>query len=130
MHRMKHYRMIFALPLIVTLGATPAISEETPGEEGRSLMQEGARLFWEGIRREMGPALESLQDQAEEMEPALRDFVEEMGPALRDLMDKAGDLSAYEAPEILPNGDIILRRKEERAPPAEEEEAPSGPVEL
>ena len=74
-------------------------------------MQEGARLFWEGIRREMGPALESLRDQAEEMEPALRDFVEQMGPALRDLMEKAGDLSAYHAPEVLPNGDIILRRK-------------------
>lgn len=117
---MKHYRMRLALPLIVMLGASPAIAEDPPEETGRSLMQEGARLFWEGIRREMGPALESLQDQAEEMEPAFREFVEEMGPALRELMDKVGDLSAYEAPEILPNGDIILRRKT----PRDDEDAP------
>src|SRR6056297_3092558 len=125
---MRHTRMIFAVPLVVMLGATPAIAQDTPEEDGRSLMQEGARLFWEGIRREMGPALESLQDQAEEMEPALREFVEEMGPALRELMEKAGDLSAYHAPEILPNGDIILRRKT----PQEEQDAPApeGEIEI
>ena len=121
---MKQIRMIFALPLVVMLGAGPAMAQGAPDEEGRSLMQEGARLFWEGIRREMGPTLDSLQDRAEEMEPALRDFVEEMGPALRDLMDKAGDLSAYHAPEVLPNGDIILRRKT----PQETEEAPDEPA--
>jgi hypothetical protein len=120
--------MIFALPVIVMLGVTPAIAQEPAEEDGRSLMQEGARLFWEGIRREMGPALDSFREQAEEMEPALRDFVEQMGPALRDLMDKAGDLSAYEAPEILPNGDIILRRKS----PDEDETAPvpEGEIEI
>lgn len=128
---MTHYRMIFALPLVVILGASPAMAQDAPDapdEEGRSMMQEGARLFWEGIRREMGPALDSLHDRAEEMEPALRDFVEEMGPALRELMDKAGDLSAYEAPEILPNGDIILRRKT----PQEDEDAPApeGEIEI
>lgn len=125
---MRYDRVIFALPVIVMLGVTPAPAQETPEEDGRSLMQEGARLFWEGIRREMGPALDSLQDRAEEMEPALRDFVEEMGPALRDLMDKAGDLSAYEAPEILPNGDIILRRKT----PQEDQDAPlpEGEIEI
>lgn len=125
---MKQISMIFALPLVAMLGAAPAMAQDTSDEEGRSLMQEGARLFWEGIRREMGPALDSLQNRAEEMEPALRDFVEDMGPALRELMDKAGDLSAYEAPEILPNGDIILRRKT----PQEDEDtpAPEGEIEI
>jgi hypothetical protein len=120
--------LIFALPVAVMLAATPAAAQDSPEspaeDEGRSLMQEGARMFWEGIRREMGPALDTLRDQAEEVEPALRDFVEEMGPALRDLMDKAGDLSAYHAPEVLPNGDIILRRKT----PQETEEAPDEPA--
>ena len=122
---MTRNRMIFALPVALMLAASPAMAQESregaPEDEGLSLMEEGARLFWEGIRREMGPALESFRDQAEEIEPALRDFVEEMGPALRDLMDKAGDLSAYHAPEVLPNGDIILRRKT----PQETEEAPA-----
>ncbi len=118
---MSSHRLIHILPVILMLGATPAIAQDSSDDDGgRSLMQEGARLLWEGIRREMGPALDSFRNQAEEMEPALRDFVEEMGPALRDLMDKAGDLSAYEAPEVLPNGDIILRRKE----PQETEDAP------
>ena len=123
---MRHIRLIFALPLVVMLGAAPSMAQDSPEDDGRSLMQEGARLFWEGIRREMGPALDSLQDRAEEMEPALRDFVEQMGPALRDLMDKAGDLSAYHAPEILPNGDIILRRKT----PQEQQDTPTPDGEM
>lgn len=123
---MSSHRLIHVLPVILMLGATPAIAQDSPDDDGRSLMQEGARLFWEGIRREMGPALDSFRGQAEELEPGLRDFVEEMGPALRDLMDKAGDLSAYEAPEMLPNGDIILRRKA----PQENEEAPEPENEI
>ena len=76
----------------------------------------------------MGPALEEFQDRAQEMEPALRQFVEEMGPALRDLMDQVGDLSAYHPPEVLPNGDIIIRRKS----PLELQDtpAPDGEIEL
>lgn len=121
MMSMKHTRMMFTLPVILMLGVTPVAAQNAAEDEGRSLMQEGARMFWEGIRREMGPALDTLRGQAEEMEPALRDFVEDMAPALRDLMDKAGDLSAYHAPEVLPNGDIILRRKT----PEGDEDAPA-----
>jgi len=114
---------ILALALVTALPAAAQDSEA----EGRSLMEEGARLFWEGIRREMGPALEEFQDRAEEMEPALRDFVEEMGPALNDLMEKMGDLSAYHAPEVLPNGDIIIRRK---TPQEMQDSPPQGEIEL
>jgi len=34
-----------------------------------------------------------------------------LGPALRDLEEKIDDLNAYLPPEVLPNGDIIIRRK-------------------
>ena len=34
-----------------------------------------------------------------------------MGPALQDLLAKMDDIRNYEPPEMLPNGDIILRRK-------------------
>jgi hypothetical protein len=61
------------------------------------------------------------------MEPALRDFAERMGPALADILDKMGDLSAYHPPEMLPNGDIILRRK---TPQEIEEENPEGEIEI
>lgn len=93
----------------VLLGAMvlPAQAEE----DGPSLMERGAELFLEGLMREMEPALDELQGFAEGMQPALRQFMDEMGPAFADVLGKVGDLSAYHAPEILPNGDIIMRRK-------------------
>jgi len=124
MSGMRYRYLILALGLALS---GPALAQETE-EEGRSLMEEGARLFWEGIRREMGPALEEFQDRAQEMEPALRQFVEEMGPALRDLMDQVGDLSAYHSPEVLPNGDIIIRRKTPQE--LQDAPAPDGEIEL
>ncbi len=57
-------------------------------------------------------ALRELEGFAREIEPNLRSFVREMGPALRDLMAEVEDWSAYHPPEILPNGDIIMRRRE------------------
>lgn len=60
-----------------------------------------------------------MESWAEEMGPKL----EELGPALEDLVQKMGDLSAYHAPEVLPNGDIIIRRKE----PLESRPAPEAP---
>lgn len=114
--------------LIMTLAlAAPPVSAQDAEGDGRSLIEEGARLFWEGIRREMGPALESLRERTEEMEPAIRDFVERMGPALADLMAEIGDLSAYHPPEVLPNGDIIIRRK---TPQEMEAVPPEGEVEI
>ncbi|MDZ7709046.1 MAG: hypothetical protein U5K36_02300 [Roseovarius sp.] len=121
---MKHTALLLALPAALFIGASPAPAQE---EDGRSLMEDGARLFWDGLRREMGPALESLRDRAEEVEPALRDFAERMGPALAELMDKIDDLSAYHPPEILPNGDIILRRK---TPQEMKDERPEGEIEI
>ena len=91
--------------------ALPLQAQEVDGEDGLSLMEKGAQLFFEGIKREMEPALNDLMDLADEMEPALREFVQEMGPALAELMTQIEDLSAYHPPQMLPNGDIILRKK-------------------
>ncbi len=92
-------------------------------DQGSSLMQEGAKLFFRGLMEEMEPALRELDRLGEEIEPAIRSFAEEMGPALRDLMTTVEDWSAYEAPEILPNGDILMRRKQD-APPLEDLRSP------
>lgn len=91
------------------LTAMPVQAQDS--EEGFSLMERGAQLFFEGIKREMEPALDDLMALAEDMEPALREFVSEMGPAFVELMGKIEDLSAYHPPEMLPNGDIIIRKK-------------------
>ncbi|MCR8550683.1 hypothetical protein M4578_22900 [Salipiger sp. P9] len=104
------------LLLTAVLLAPPAVAQE-PEDESRSLMERGAELFLRGLLDELDPALRELEDLAQEMEPALRSFGEEMGPALRDLMGQVKDWSNYHPPEMLPNGDIIIRRKQtEEAP--------------
>lgn len=113
--------VIFAL----ALAGSPAFAEE---ESGGSLIEEGARLFMEGIMKEMEPGVQELQKLLEGMEPAFRDFAKEMGPALADLMDEVEEWSAYHPPEILPNGDIILRKKEPDEPLKEPLE--EGEIEL
>ena len=72
------------LPIVAMLSlATPLAAQE---ERGRDLMAEALRLFMQGFMAEMEPALEDLEG-----------FLE--------------DFNAYHPPEVLPNGDIIIRRK-------------------
>lgn len=94
--------------------AFPAFAQE---DDGKSLMEQGAELFFEGLRKEMAPSLESLQGFAQELGPSMLAFIEEMGPALAELAATVQDWSAYHAPEMLPNGDIIIRKKTERDTP-------------
>ena len=113
-------RMKNALVFLLAAGlAAPVASEET--ENGLSLMERGAQLFMEGILREMEPALEGFED----IGPQLRDFAREMGPALGELLEQVQDWSAYHPPEILPNGDIIIRRKQ-----PEDEPESGGSIDL
>lgn len=100
----------------------PAVTAQEQSGEGMSLMERGAQMFFDGLRSEMQPALDELRAMAEEMGPALREFVETMGPALAEVLGEVEDLSTYHAPEMLPNGDIILRKKrpdDGDAPPAD-----------
>ena len=122
MRFMKPFMVICA---IASLSWSPALAEEEGN--GKSLMEQGVELFFEGLRQEMEPALESLQGMAEEFGPSIRSFLEVMGPALAELATEIRDWSAYEAPEMLPNGDIIIRKKvkpEEQPAPEQEESAP------
>ena len=120
---MKRIATITAAACFVAL---PGLAEEPAEDNGFSLMDEGAKLFFEGIMREMEPAMEDLRGLAEEMQPALREFVQEMGPAFGELLGKIDDLNAYHPPEMLPNGDIILRKKT----PQEMTQEPGGEVEI
>ena len=118
---MKPVSLLPRLALVATLATTPLAAEE-PGE-GRSMMEDGIMLFLEGLQKQMEPTLEELQDWAVEVGPSLRSFMEEMGPALTELMDQVEDWSAYHPPEILPNGDIIIRRKQPEETPQEGDES-------
>ncbi len=75
-------RFAFALTLFLAL---PAMAEEGSEPEGN--------LFDEGMR--------NLLDR----------FLADIDPALEALREGLSDLNSYHAPEILPNGDIIIRRK-------------------
>ena len=88
---------------------TPAVPDAGAGD-GFSLMEEGAKLFMRGIMSEMEPALNEMCKALEEAKPGLQ----ALQPKLRELMALVGDLHNYHAPEKLPNGDIIMRRKSEQ----------------
>ena len=120
-------KQILLLSTLLSAIAVPVISEEGAAEnEGLSLVEEGARLFMRGILEEMEPAIKDLRGMADEIEPALRNFASEMGPAFAELMSKIDDFSAYHAPKILPNGDIIMRKKK----PEEIQETTDGEIEI
>ncbi|MCL6283162.1 hypothetical protein M3P21_06415 [Ruegeria sp. 2012CJ41-6] len=110
-------RMLLAIALTAGLAAPVSAQED----EGRSLMDLGAELFLDGLRQEMEPTLQSLLGLADDLGPSMLSFFEEMGPAFADMAQEVKDWSVYEAPEILPNGDIIIRRKPELNPDPEPE---------
>ena len=100
-----------ALALLLILPFGPAQAEDSP-----SMMEEGAKLFFQGLLEEMDPALDQLRGLADQVEPAMQDFADQMGTAFIKLMAAVDDISNYEMPEFLPNGDIIIRRSPD-APP-------------
>jgi hypothetical protein len=89
--RMTHRFSLAAVLCAVLAAGTPALAEEPAGDiaEGTDLMQEGAKLLLRGFMAEMGPALSQMEELARLM----------------------GEWDQYYPPEVLPNGDIILRRR-------------------
>ena len=87
--------------LLVAFLATPTWADSHE-EQGRDLMGEALKLFMRGLMAEMEPAMEGMEGLLE-------------------------DLSAYHPPEILPNGDIIIRR---RTPVDRDPDDETGEVEL
>lgn len=120
-------RQIFILPLALSLLAAPAHAQE---EDPPSLMERGAQLFFEGLMQEMAPALDELSALMEEAGPALQQFMTQMGPKLREVLEEVEDWSVYEAPEVLPNGDIIMRRKPDAPQAMPETEPQTEPQEI
>lgn len=114
---------------LAALFALPAAAQE---EEGKSLMEQGIELFFEGLREEMEPTLDEFLGLTEEFGPSMRSFFQEMGPALAELVEQVQDWSAYHPPEILPNGDIILRRKQppEAPEPPDADDGGGGTIDL
>lgn len=122
-------RTALTLTLAMTVALPAAAQDDEPAvEEGFSLMEEGAKMLLRGLMREMEPAIADLKDLGDDMSH----FSTEMGPALADLMTHIDDIRNYDTPEIMPNGDIIMRRTPD-APaytPDVDEASPEGEIDL
>ena len=112
MRRIAHALAVLLIATAPAAGQSGGEPDDKSAEEGLSLLEEGARIILRSMIGEVEPALKDLH---EEMGRALA----EMEPAFRDLAAMIGDIRNYHAPEMLPNGDIIIRRKSptERAVP-------------
>lgn len=111
-------KLIAALTIATCLALSPATAqtdEKGDMNEGLSLMEQGATLLFRGLMTEMEPTLKDLQGLAKEM-----------APALLELQGMIGDFTNFHAPEVLPNGDIIIRRKS----PLKREPLEDGEIEL
>ncbi len=125
------------LALALILAAAPALAQEAPPtpapeaeEDGFSLMEEGAKLLFRGLMTEMQPAIDEMGKAMEEMGPALEGLGEEIGPKIRQLIAMIDDFRNYDAPVMLPNGDILIRRNAPLVPQAEPTPGPNGEIEL
>ncbi|MGB1387877.1 MAG: hypothetical protein ACPG61_03215 [Paracoccaceae bacterium] len=118
---MRH--LWFSMVLAQALAAGSAQAQEV----GSDKMRDGLDLFLDGLQEELAPALRGLSELADEAGPAMRQFLQEMGPAFADLLGEVQDWSLYHPPEILPNGDIIIRR---RTAEPELEPEPEDEIEL
>lgn len=68
-----------------------------------------------------------MESWAEELAPK----IEELAPALEELAETLGDLSQYHPPEVLENGDIIIRRKTPKPPADKPDDPPAeGSIDL
>ena len=92
--------LMLAVPLPVVLSG-PAFAQEAAEEEGFDLMQEGAKLLFRGLMAEMEPAITEMGKALQEVEPAMK-----------ELLSLIDDLRNYDSPRILPNGDILIPRRE------------------
>lgn len=98
----------------IALAAALSLSQ-TGGAAAQGLADPDCFPFAPGCERL--PRL--LDDLGRDLRPFLDDFAARADPVLRQLQEMLGDLSGWEAPEILPNGDILIRRRRPQPEPDE-----------
>jgi hypothetical protein len=92
---MKH-----ALALSLMLSVTPVWAQDSEIDQGTDLLEEGAKLLLRGLLSEIEPELDDMAKA-----------LDEAAPKIQELMGMIGDIRNYHAPEVLPNGDILIRKK-------------------
>lgn len=109
--------LTFAAPVL----AQDALPEAEP-DEGRPI-DSILELFIDRAEEAMRDMVEGLEPELNEllqkMEPEMQRLMGRILPELQALSEMVGGIDNYEMPEVLPNGDIIIRRKND-APPLPE----------
>lgn len=122
---MKRRILLLALPF----AALPftALAQEAEPSEGLGRVGDGAREILRGLVEEAEPAIEGIAGIGAELLPTFRLIAQEMGPAFAEVFGQVDALSNYEPPVFLPNGDIVLRRRDGAPPFTPPEAAPAEP---
>ena len=111
-----------ALAATLLILATPALAQDDPFPDA-------------------GPGIPFLEEWADRTDEMMRELMEEFGPGmeglmadmlprLKELSDRLGGIIHYEMPEVLPNGDIIIRRKPDAPPLPPDMDADNDPIDL
>jgi hypothetical protein len=126
------------LALAAALAAAPLAAQAQDAEEP-GLLEEGANLFFRGLIEEVAPPLQELAGVvSNDLLPIFRALAEEMGPAIAEVAGQIDSITYYEPPVIVPNGDIVIRRRAdapvwtppEADPDAAPEMAPESDLDL
>lgn len=121
-------KQIAALTLAACLAMSPATAQTSDGEDGLNLMEEGAKMLLRGLMSEMEPGMNEFRELMEDFGPQISAMMTELGPRMKVMLDIVDDFGNYGDPELLPNGDIIIRRNPDA--PAIETPSPDGEIEL
>ncbi|MEM7268474.1 MAG: AAA+ family ATPase [Pseudomonadota bacterium] len=97
---MKQIALIFAVALV----AAPVHAEDGPKSEP------------------LLPSEEEMKELGRMAEGWMRLFADQMSPMMERLKTIVDDLDRYEAPEVMSNGDIIIRRKLDDQPERADDE--------
>lgn len=90
-------------------------------------------MLLRGLIDEIRPPMEELAGIGAEMLPTFQLLAREMGPAFVDIFGRIDSIQNYEPPTLMPNGDIVLRRRSdapEWTPPAAETPEPDMPADI
>ena len=93
--------MMRTLFLILAVLVPLSARADGDAQRGADLVEQGMTLLMQSLMDQMKPTLEEIAPK-----------LQELAPQLEVLRDKIIDFSAYELPEVLPNGDILIRKKQ------------------
>lgn len=96
----------------------PALAQEAPPapEQEQGLVDWAMSWIFGNVEQELAPTLDDMRALAEQFGPAI-------APAFERMMALVDDMTNYEMPVMLENGDILIRRKPDAPkvePPADQ----------